>query len=323
MNRKLFIPSLIACLTFCACTPNPVGGEIKNTYWNLSSIKQGGKITDLKSSDSSISAIFSDNKVSGISTCNRYTGDFSVDETILNITAIAATERMCDAINLENAYLGLLSKTDAYSALEKELILFAGNGQLRFEQMSEADVADIKYAEGVGKLAARFQPMDNDEVPHFFPIVRVDRPGNYPYTGQMIDPSLYQFFDETTSEIWNNTGGDVLAVGKFGDFFVCRVPGRYVSSDIALFKLDKGVMKRNETVAWAWCDEGWCNQQDAWLVDLDKDGLVDIVQHYTLTDDKGKIQEERMNVLIQNENGTFKASDDYTLDKENYKMANI
>ena len=26
-------------------------------------------------------------------------------------------------------------------------------------------------------------------------------------------------------------------------------------------------MQHVETVAWAWCDEGWCNQQDAWLTD--------------------------------------------------------
>ena len=100
------------------------------------------------------------------------------------------------------------------------------------------------------------------------------------------------------SEIWNNTGGDVLAVGKLGDFYLCRVPGRYVSSDIALFRLEKGVLKRKETIAWAWCDEGWCNQQDAWLKDVNKDSRTDIVQHYTLTDDKGKLQEERMTVFI-------------------------
>src|SRR5690606_26095592 len=102
--------------------------------------------------------------------------------------------------------------------------------------------------------------------------------------------------------------------GKYGEFYVCRVPGRYVSSDIALFRLENGAMKRSETIAWAWCDEGWCNQQDAWLQDVNKDGKTDIIQHYTLTDDKGKVREERMTLLLQSEGGTFKATTDYQLD---------
>ena len=114
-----------------------------------------------------------------------------------------------------------------------------------------------------------------------------------------------------------------MAVGQFGDYYVCRVPGRYVSSDIALFRLEKGLMRRSETIAWAWCDEGWCNQQDAWLQDVNKDGRTDIVQHYTLTDDKGKIKEERMTLLLQDQNGSFMATSDYQLDKSNFKMAPI
>lgn len=78
-----------------------------------------------------------------------------------------------------------------------------------------------------------------------------------------------------------------------------------------------------ETVAWAWCDEGWCNQQDAWLTDMNQDGRIDIVQHYTLTDDKGKIREERMTALLQNENGNFVENKDLNPDKSKFKMAKI
>ncbi len=323
MNKIIPALILLTCLSFWACTPKPVGGDITNTYWNLSTVKQGNKETTLNS-QTSISAIFSTNRVSGISVCNRYQAGFSAEATKLAISDVTATERMCDAINMENTYLGLLSKATAYSVLENQLIVFSEGGQLIFETMSEIDIKDIQYAEGVGRLVARFQVKEGGAIPHFYPIVRVDRPGNYPFAGQLIDPSLYEYFDEETSEIWNNPGGDVMSVGKYGDFYICRVPGRYVSSDIALFRLEKGVMKRSETIAWAWCDEGWCNQQDAWLQDINKDGRTDIVQHYSLTDDKGKIREERFTVLLQNEAGDFvKSSEEFSLNMNDYKMANI
>lgn len=322
MNKLTFFFLLCFAIFFCACKEEPIGGDIENTYWNLTSIKQGTKVTNL-SEGSEISAIFSKAKVSGISTCNRYSADFSVEETALSVSSMISTERMCDAINLEQAYLNLLSKATGYSVKETGLVVFAEGGQLDFSPMSNKEIADINYAEGVGKLITQFPEMEGDAATHFYPIVRVDRPGNYPYKGQLIDPSLYTYFDPEMSEIWNNTGGDVLAVGKSGDFFVCRIPGRYVSSDIALFRLENGVLKRKETVAWAWCDEGWCNQQDAWLRDINKDGRMDIVQHYTLTDDKGKIREERMTTLLQNDKGEFLTADNIELDMQDFKMADI
>ena len=144
---------------------------------------------------------------------------------------------MCDDISIEQQYLGLLTKATGYSVLENGLIIFSENGQLGFAPMSVEEMSDIQYAEGVGRLASLF-PVADDGGTHFYPIVRVDRPGNYPFTGKLIDPDLYQFFDNETSEVWNSTGGDVMAVGKYGDYYVCRVPGRYVSSDIALFRLE-------------------------------------------------------------------------------------
>ena len=134
---------------------------------------------------------------------------------------------------------------------------------------------------------------------------------------------MYEYFDAQSAEIWNNAGGDVLAVGKFDNFYICRVPGRYVSSDIALFRLDDGQLKRSETVAWAWCDEGWCNQQDAWLKDVNGDGRMDLIQHYTLTDDMGKIREERAGVMLQVEDGTFQEDPSVQLDISQFKMAKI
>ena len=322
MKKLTLLFSLLACLLFWACEKDSIGGEIKDTYWNLSEYKIGST-TGALGAGFNISAAFTKNKIVGISTCNRYSGQYAVAETALSITNLSATERACDAMNVEQIYLDLLSKANNYSVTEDRLVIYAGSGRLRFSAMSEKEIGDIKYAEGVGRLISMFAEKETDPSHHFYPIVRVDRPGNYPYTGKMVDASFFKYFDKKTNEIWNNGGGDVLAIGKYGGFYVCRVPGRYVSSDIALFQIKKGVLQHIETIAWAWCDEGWCNQQDAWLQDINKDGRIDIVQHYTLTDDKGKKRDERMTVLLQDEKGGFAPTDKFEVDKSSYKMAGI
>jgi hypothetical protein len=189
--------------------------------------------------------------------------------------------------------------------------------------MKKGDVETEKYAQGIGKLAAQFPIIDGEEMLHLHPILRVDNPGDYPFQGTLIDTSYYRYFNSEIQEIWAGGGGDVMAVGQYADFYICRIPGRYVSSDIAIFKVKNGEMQHLETIAWAWCDEGWCNQQDAWLTDIDRDGRTDVIQHYTLTDDSGKLKEERMKLIRQGENGDMVTDKGAKLDFRKYKMAKI
>ncbi len=224
----------------------------------------------------------------------------------------------------ENAYFSLLSKAQAYSVRGDKLDIFSANdGQLSFFRMKKDKAEAAHFSQGVGKLAAQFPMLEGDEVLHLHPILRVDNPGNYPYKGTVIDTSFYKYFSADVRDIWTGGGGEVMAVGQFGGFFICRIPGRYVSSDIAIFRIKDNEMQHVETVAWAWCDEGWCNQQDAWLTDADRDGRTDVVQHYTLTDDRGKIKEERVTLLLQAESGELLPDKNAKLEKGNYKMAKI
>lgn len=323
MKKLLLLASpLLFCLLFAACKPTPKGGVIESTYWTLSTAQLSRKII-AKAENSNISLIFDKNSLSGTGPCNSYFADFSTDGTSMTVSQLGATERMCDAIDQENGYLGVLAKAQSYSVLKDRLEIYSEIGQLTFTPMAADDVKKLKYESGIGQLEKMFPVMEGDASPHLYPILRVDNPGNYPFKGSLIDTTFYQFFDDETASIWKSAGGEVMAVGQFGDFFICRIPGRYVSSDIALFRNDNGKMTRVETIAWAWCDEGWCNQQDAWLQDVNKNGLTDIIQHYTLTDDKGKIREERMTVLVQDENGDFKEDKSLKPDKSKYKMARI
>jgi heat shock protein HslJ len=318
----LLATSTIICALFLSCKPTPKGGVVENTYWTLTTIKQGQK-TLTSGQQAAFDLVFSKDKLTGNAPCNSYFASYSTDGTALTVSDVGATERMCDEIDLENAYLALLGKAQSYSVLKDRLEIYCENGQLTFAPMPAERVETIKYENGIGQLLAMFPVMEGGAQPHLYPIIRVDNPGNYPFEGTLVDTTLYRYFDSETAGIWSSTGGEVMAVGQYGGLFICRIPGRYVSSDIALFQNANGKLTRTETVAWAWCDEGWCNQQDAWLQDVNQDSLIDIIQHYTLTDDKGKIREERMTVLIQTESGSFKEDTTLKADKSKFPMARI
>lgn len=321
MKKRLFFLISITAILY-ACQPSPKGGAIENTYWSLTSYTLGRKVVTL-GPGVHVSLHFSKKQVSGDAPCNSYFGNFAKDGVKLNLSNISSTERMCDNIDLETAYLGLFSKARSFSVLENGLKIYCDGGLLAYEPMTGQEVEHAERQKLTEKLLALFPPMESGIMLHLFPILRVDKPGTYPYQGTLVDTSFLQLFDTETASVWRNAGGEVFAVGKYDDFYVCRVPGRYVSSDIALFQQSNGSLARSETVSWAWCDEGWCNQQDAWLQDVNKDGRMDIIQHYTLTDDKGKLREERMTVLVQNENGTFEENHDLKPDKSQFQMAKI
>lgn len=321
-NVSIFCFAMAILSLLAACKSEPTGGELNGSYWTLSAATISGKSVKL-SKGNDITLVFAGGKLNGKAPCNSYFSEYSTTGANISLGDLGVTKMMCDEMEQEITYLSLLSKAQTFTVGKDKLELFGPNGQLTYFRMKDDDAETLRYSEGVGKLAAQFPVLEGDALLHLHPIVRVDNPGNYPYQGTLIDTSFYQFFSPEIREIWANGGGDVLAVGQYGGFYICRIPGRYVSSDIALFSIKGGEMQHVETVAWAWCDEGWCNQQDAWLTDTDRDGRTDVVQHYTLTDDRGKLKEERLTLLLQTESGSLRVDDTAQLNKGNFKMARI
>jgi heat shock protein HslJ len=315
-----FAMGIIALVT--ACKPEPVGGELANTYWNLSAAKLEGKTIQFPKA-AEVNLVFSEGKYAGKGPCNSYFGEYTSKGADISLGEIGATKRACGELEQENAFFSLLSTAKTYSIKGDKLELFAPTGQLTFFNMKKEKAEALRYSQGVGRLEKLFPELDGGDALHLFPLLRVDNPGNYPYQGTVVDTNFYQYFSSEIREIWQGGGGDVLAVGQYGGFFICRVPGRYVSSDIAIFLVQGSEMQHIATTAWAWCDEGWCNQQDAWLTDHDGDGRTDVVQHYTLTDDRGKIKEERYTLLLHNEANELLPDPTAKLDKGKYRMARI
>ncbi len=313
MQKPITLSIFLILFVAISCKQKPKGGPIQNTWWQLTSYTANNKTMHI-SPDRAITLHFDEENANGKAPCNSFFANYRPDDVYLKFTNLASTERYCEAQELENAFLDLLRQTTGYSADEKELTLLSEKGALQFRSLSKTEIQGFLTKEKQERLLALFDTIATTPPLHLYPIIEVDNANGYPYSGQLIDTSLYAAFENTSSDVWFESGGRVYAIGKYEDFYLCRIPGRYVSSDIALYVFSNGELRRAETVAWAWCDEGWCNQQDAWLQDLNRDGKTDIIQHYQLRDNTGKVKEERMSVLVQTEEGIFEEDASFTPD---------
>lgn len=127
----------------------------------------------------------------------------------------------------------------------------------------------------------------------------------YPYAGKKIEEAQMKYL------------GDGLQANEIGGVYACyrteaynlyilRVPGKYASSDLALAKWDDASQKLVKVMDLAsiQCDEGYCIQQDAWLTDLDDNRVLDLITH-SMTNDNGKISDEKFTVFDQPTPGNF------------------
>ncbi|MEY3368818.1 MAG: hypothetical protein RI973_1973 [Bacteroidota bacterium] len=314
----LFLPMIL----MPACKTKPVGGKLENTYWTLTSAVSNGDTLN-PTADIGFSLSFSIDKLSGKAPCNAFFADYIATDNKLTISKLGATKRMCNAMNLENTWLGLLVQARHYSVFPDRLEIHTETGLLQFAPTAPSELAKLKREEAIRDIESLFPSLQADTMLHLYPVRLVDNPGNYPFKGNLLDTNSYKLFDAARQSDWLNGGGEVLAVGRFEEFLICRVPGRYASSDLALFRAAADTLKHVETVAWAWCDEGWCNQQDAWLLDINKDGNTDLVTRYALIDSKGKIQEERLEVRKQQADGTFVEDASLKPKKARFPMAHL
>lgn len=323
MTKNLFgISVLLLPALFYQCGPSPSGGVIADTHWMLRAYSDAQRKVTV---DTTLPATlyFGQNTINGRGPCNSFFGNYTQQKASLVLTPVAATKKACEELPLESTFFAMLAEATGYTAKEEGLTIFSPKGKLHFQKLSEDQLLRVQFREMLDRIPALFPPIAMNPPIHVYPTLVEEYLDGYPFKGIRLDTSLFALFAKEIAAIWNQSGGDVFAIGEYEGFYLCRIPGRYVSSDIAIYRRVNDTLVRSETIAWAWCDEGWCNQQDAWLQDLNRDGLTDMVQRYQLTDDKGKLQEERLTVLLQMTPGRFEQ--DFTIqpDRMLFQMAKL
>jgi heat shock protein HslJ len=141
--KKIIFALLIGCITFLACNSikvpiahaNSLEGTWELNYLSGPRIAFEGLFPEKKPT-----IIFEliENRVSGNSSCNNYSGKLNLDGNKINFkTPMAMTRMMCLDSQGETTYMATLDKVDTYaiSSDGKKLTFFMGDVELmRFDK---------------------------------------------------------------------------------------------------------------------------------------------------------------------------------------------
>lgn len=156
---------------------------------------------------------------------------------------------------------------------------------------------------------------------HFYSVEYPNEVKNYPFSGNELPFDLYYLFGAELAATWSDLGYGVYAVGRFEKNYILRIPGRYTADQLALYRWEEdGFLYFLATLSSKWCDEGWCNLQDAWLKDLNGDGRADLVTHYAQLDDGGVPYDSELVIKLQSQDGIFQAAPDWPLSPADFPL---
>jgi heat shock protein HslJ len=133
----------LAAFVLLACTTGAEKGSvsIENTPWNLEQIRiPGGRMTDVLN-DTTISALFRNDNLSGNDGCNQYSASYTINGDKISIIPGVSTMMACPDAVMEQAkgYIQNLADTTTYLVDGRTLELRnnAGDVILQFSEESE------------------------------------------------------------------------------------------------------------------------------------------------------------------------------------------
>lgn len=312
---------LLLVILFSGCSPAPpVGGSLEDSSWKLVSITSENGPVQIPDS-AHLLMEFDTEKVTGNSGCNNFFGSYSTSEGNITISGLGATRMFCpEAMRLEEQFLRALEAAESYSVRREELLIKAGIYSLLFHRLSRAEEAAMEREQKVAQLDRLFAS-DLDQGPlHLYAVEYPNEVESYPFEGTEIPYELYDLFGPELATNWQDLGWGVYAIGKYHDRYLIRIPGRYTSDQIALYELQAGQMQYLASLASKWCETGWCNQQDGWLLDLNDDNRFDIVTHYAQLDESQTVVQEELEVKLQTADSTFVKTNDLEVGMEDYPL---
>ncbi len=114
-------------LVYAAAAANPLEGA-----WDVTGYNNGNQAVVSPVPDSTLTAIFTADQVSGSAGCNEYSGGYTLDGTTLKIGPLASTMRACadEAVNQqEQQFLAALQASTAFDQTGNILTLKAAGGE--------------------------------------------------------------------------------------------------------------------------------------------------------------------------------------------------
>lgn len=114
-------------LVYAAAAANPLEGS-----WDVTGYNNGKQAVVSPVADSTLTAIFTADQVSGSAGCNTYSGGYTIDGTTLKIGPLASTMKACadEAVNdQEQQFLAALQNSTTFDQTGNTLTLKAAGGE--------------------------------------------------------------------------------------------------------------------------------------------------------------------------------------------------
>lgn len=138
-----------------------------------------------------------------------------------------------------------------------------------------------------------------------------DLPYGYPFAGDKIPESFYSMFTGDYRELLEDDlayANSVYSIkGNEGQHYIMRLPTNKGPNTLVLFDLRGEVMVPIQILAFAYCKDGYCYQQDSFLTDLDGDTDLDILLKFQRTlPESGEVLNKNDIMFLQQDNGEYR-----------------
>lgn len=226
------------------------------------------------------------------------------------------------AFNINKAVCSIIFQSDLMKNLSYLLFL-----SLLFSCQSPAPDNGLEKETKVMKVppvAQYFEEINVVKMHLFATSEAMPNAEDYPYSGKELPAEALQYLGEGLQP---SSEGKVFACYRTENsgHYILRIPGKTASSDLALAQWDQtaGQLVMLMDLAYQRCDAGLCQQQDAWLADLDDSRTLELIIRKNTHDGSGKITDESFEVLTDDGTGLFIKTNEQLASlavKENYVM---
>jgi putative lipoprotein len=125
-------------LHFTAAPPAPQASLV-GTIWRLTGFERGDAIMSVLS-NTAITAVFGQDQITGLATCNRYGSSYTLDGSTITMNGVEQTEQDCQGNGImeqEAMYTNALATAVSYTLDGEQLVIQYADGALHFHTMPD------------------------------------------------------------------------------------------------------------------------------------------------------------------------------------------
>jgi len=138
-----------------------------------------------------------------------------------------------------------------------------------------------------------------------------DLPYGYPFAGEEIPKDFYSMFTGEYRKLLEKDLAYAYSIYSIksneGQHYIMRLPTDKGPNTLVLFDLKGEVMEPVQVLAFAYCKDGYCYQQDSFITDLDGDTDLDILLKFERTlPESGEALNKNDIIFLQQDNGEYR-----------------